>query len=150
MQQRSLFLKTSHSGQNCKHMRQKYWRLAADLHKDLINVERVAVASMLSLQTPGILGAELDTPEADGFIAECDAAFGQQTSDIAVVEVEVEAIVEPDCVTDDIGRDIFDACMCLSTDSFNFRLLTCQYPKDGGFRTSFAPLRNRFWGSSSS
>ena len=55
--------------------------LAADLHKDLINVEGVAVASMLSLQTPGIFGAELDTPEADGFTADCDAAFGQQIFD---------------------------------------------------------------------
>jgi hypothetical protein len=31
--------------------------------------------SLLSLQTPGIFGAELDTPEADGFIADGDAGI---------------------------------------------------------------------------
>jgi hypothetical protein len=43
---------------------------AVDLHKNFINVESVSVALVPSLQPSGIFGSELNTPEADGFIAD--------------------------------------------------------------------------------
>jgi len=36
-----------------------------DLHEDFINVEGVAVASVFSLQSPGIYSPEFDAPEPD-------------------------------------------------------------------------------------
>ncbi len=38
-----------------------------DLHEDLIDIESAAKATMLTLQTPGIFGPELDAPEPDDF-----------------------------------------------------------------------------------
>jgi hypothetical protein len=49
---------------------------------------------------PSINGTELDTPQADRFAANGDASFSKQIINIAVAEIE--AIVEPDYVTDDI------------------------------------------------
>ena len=51
--------------------------LAVDLHKNFINVESVSVALVPSFQPSGIFGSELNTPEADGFIADNDASFSQ-------------------------------------------------------------------------
>jgi hypothetical protein len=59
------------------------------------------VASMSPLQAPGIFGTKLDTPDADGFIADGDAPFCKEIFDIAVTEVET--IVQPDRVAADIG-----------------------------------------------
>ena len=39
--------------------------LAVDFHEDFIDVKRVAIASVLSLQSTGIDRSELDAPEAD-------------------------------------------------------------------------------------
>jgi len=69
--------------------------------ENLVNEERVAIAMMLSFQAAGINGTELDTPEADCFAGESNAAFGQEILDIPVTQIE--AIVEPDGITDDVG-----------------------------------------------
>ena len=39
--------------------------LTIDLHKDFIDVEGIAIASMLSLQSSGVDGAKFDAPKAD-------------------------------------------------------------------------------------
>ena len=41
--------------------------LAIDLHKDFINVEGVTIASVFSLETPGVVDAELHAPLRDRF-----------------------------------------------------------------------------------
>ena len=45
--------------------------------EDFIDVEGIAVASVLSLQPSSVYSSEFDTPEADGFAADCDASLGQ-------------------------------------------------------------------------
>ena len=52
--------------------------------EDFIDVESVAVASVLSLQSACIDGSELDTPEADGFATNSDAPFSEKVFNIAV------------------------------------------------------------------
>ena len=74
--------------------------LTLDLHEDFVNVEGVAVASMLSLQSAGINGSELVTPEADRFATDGYAALGEKIFNISVAEIE--SIVEPDSTADDI------------------------------------------------
>ncbi len=50
--------------------------LTVDLHEYFVDVERVAEASMVSLQAAGINGTEFDTPETDRFAADGDASLG--------------------------------------------------------------------------
>jgi len=50
--------------------------ITIDLHEDLIDVERIAVAPVVSFQTAGIFRTKLDTPEPDAFIANCDSPLG--------------------------------------------------------------------------
>ena len=71
--------------------------------ENFIDVERVAEASMLSLQAAGINGPELDTPEADRLPADRDSAFCQKVFDISVAQVE--SVIEPDGIGNDIGRE---------------------------------------------
>ena len=75
--------------------------LAVDLYEDFIEVESVAVSSVFSFQSAGINGAEFDAPKADGLSADGDASFGEEVFDIPMAEVE--AIVEPDGIGNDVG-----------------------------------------------
>ena len=68
--------------------------------EDFINVEGVAKASMLSFQSSGVESTEFYAPEADRFAANSDPSFGEQIFNIAMAEVE--SIVEPDYIADDI------------------------------------------------
>ena len=77
--------------------------LAIDLYEDFIDVEGVAVAPVLSLQAAGINSAKLDTPEAYCFATDIDASFGEQIFDITVAQIE--AIVEPNGIRNDIWRE---------------------------------------------
>lgn len=54
-------------------------------------------------ESSGIYCSELDASEANGLVADCDPAFSQEILDIAVTEVE--SIVEPEGVADDIWRN---------------------------------------------
>ncbi|HMB92989.1 MAG TPA: hypothetical protein VKP65_19215 [Rhodothermales bacterium] len=74
--------------------------LAVDLHKNFISVESVSVALVPSLQPFGTFRSELDTPEADGFIADIDASFSRQILDIP--EAEFAAVIQPNSMADDI------------------------------------------------
>ena len=77
--------------------------LAVDLDEYFIDVEGITVALVLSLQSSSVYRSEFDTPQPDGFIADSDASFCQEIFDITVAEIE--SIVEPNCVADDVwGR----------------------------------------------
>jgi hypothetical protein len=76
--------------------------LAIDLDENLVDVKGVALALMLLFQAPGLFGSKVDAPEPDGLVANDDATFSQEIFDIPVAEVE--AITEPDRVTDDCRR----------------------------------------------
>ena len=51
--------------------------LTIDLYEDFIDVERVSVASVFSLQAHGVEGTELNAPEPDGLSAYSDASLSQ-------------------------------------------------------------------------
>ena len=76
---------------------------AINLYEDFIDVEGVTVASVFSLQSSGVESSEFNAPEPDRFSGYGDTPFGQEIFDIAVTQVE--AIVEPNCVADDIWRE---------------------------------------------
>ena len=58
---------------------------------------------MLSFQSAGINGTELDAPEANCFSGYSDASLGEKIFDITMAEVE--SIVQPDGVGDDVRRE---------------------------------------------
>ena len=68
--------------------------------EDFIDVEGIAEAAVPPFQSACINGSELDTPEAYRFSGYSDASFGEQIFNIAMAEVET--IVEPDSVADDV------------------------------------------------
>ena len=74
--------------------------LTVDLHKDFVNVEGVAIALVFSLQAARVNGTELYAPKADCFATYGDPSFGKQVFNISVAEIE--SVVEPDGVEDDI------------------------------------------------
>ena len=76
---------------------------AIDFHEDFIDKESIAVTAMLALQSLRVESTELDAPEPDGLIADCDATLSKEIFYIPVAEIE--AIVEPDGIADDIGRE---------------------------------------------
>ena len=53
-------------------------------------------------QRPGVVGPEGLTPRPDRLVRDGDPAFGEQILD--VTEAQAKAVVEPVCVTDDLGR----------------------------------------------
>jgi hypothetical protein len=87
--------------------------LAVYLYEDFIDKEGVTVAAVLSLLAAGINSSELDAepapwaqrvpwvPEPDGLAADSDASFSEQIFDIPAAEIET--VVEPDSVGNDIG-----------------------------------------------
>ena len=95
-----------------------------DLHKYFINVEGIAKSLMLSLQSPGIFGSKFDTPESDGFVANCDAPFSQQVLNITVTQVE--PVIHPDGVTDDVRWKSM-TFVGIHPEIIHFRELSCQY-----------------------
>ena len=76
---------------------------AIDFDESFIDVEGVAVASVISLQSAGINGTKFYAPQTDCFPANSDASLGEKIFDITMAEVE--SIVEPACVADYILRE---------------------------------------------
>ena len=74
--------------------------LAVDLYKNFIDEKCVTIATVLSLQSSGVEITEFYAPEADRFAADSDASLSQKIFNITVAQVE--AIIEPDCVADDV------------------------------------------------
>ena len=50
-----------------------------------------SVTSVCLFQTLGEAGSELDTPEADSFVADGDASLSEQILDVSVTETETIA-----------------------------------------------------------
>jgi hypothetical protein len=54
-----------------------------------------------------VLDTELERPEADGFVRDFDAALQHHL--LYVAEAQAETIVEPNAVSDDLGREAVTA-----------------------------------------
>ncbi len=103
-----------------------------DLHKDFINVEGIAVALMSAFQPTGIFGSKLGAPESDRLVTDCDATFGQEIFDEwsgTPAVAEIEAVVEPNGVTDDFGREPV-TFIGIHHRTIDYWELSCQYPSD--------------------
>jgi hypothetical protein len=77
--------------------------LAADLHKDFIDQEGVTIASMFFLHAADVQTTEFDAPKTNASTADSDTSFSEEVFDIPMAQIE--SVVEPDCVVDDVGRE---------------------------------------------
>lgn len=77
--------------------------LAVDFDEYFVDVEGIAISTVLALQPSRVDGSEFDAPEANRFPSNDDPAFSQEIFDIPVAQVE--AIVEPDGIGNDIRRE---------------------------------------------
>lgn len=82
--------------------RQKPVLLTTDLQQHFVEVPLVASPNSSSPQPSREGRAELGAPLADRFVADDDAALAEQI--LRVAETEVEPEVQPDGVSDDLGR----------------------------------------------
>jgi hypothetical protein len=83
---------------------------------------------MFSLQPPGVLRSELDTPQPDRFVADSNTSLGQQIFDISVAQGE--AVVEPHRVTDNLRWKPV-SLVCIHPLIVSQGDLTWQYHHDG-------------------
>jgi hypothetical protein len=58
---------------------------------------------MLSFQSSSVYRSKLDAPKADGLVADRDPTLGKEIFDIAMTQVE--SVVEPDSIGNDISRE---------------------------------------------
>jgi hypothetical protein len=66
--------------------------LAVYLYEDLIDVEGITVASVLSLESKGRDSTEFDTPELDSFAADGNTPFSAKIFDISMAEIQSVSI----------------------------------------------------------
>jgi hypothetical protein len=74
--------------------------LAIYFYEDFIYIEGIAVSPVLSLQSPGINGTELDAPQSDGLSTDGNASFSEQVFYIQVSQVE--PIVQPESLPHEV------------------------------------------------
>ena len=75
--------------------------LALDRHEELVQVPCVAQATFSPLELSCVLRTKLPRPLSDGLVGDDDAALNQEVFDIS--EAQTEAVIEPDCVADDLA-----------------------------------------------
>jgi hypothetical protein len=72
-------------------------------YENFIDVKSVAIASVFSFQSSRLYSSEFDAPKAYRFTADSDSSFGKEVFNIAMAQVET--IVEPDSVRNDVWRE---------------------------------------------
>jgi hypothetical protein len=77
-------------------------QLAVDFQKHLIEVPSVARLGPAAAKLVGEIGSELEAPLPYGLVGDRNAPFGQKQFDVP--EAQAEDMIEPDRVTDDLGR----------------------------------------------
>jgi hypothetical protein len=63
----------------------------------------IAQSTLPSLQFPGIVWTELMTPLADRLIGHDNSSLGEEI--LYAAEAQTQAMVRPDCIAVDLGRD---------------------------------------------
>ncbi len=79
----------------------KILTFASDRDEDLVQVPRIAEATLPTLQASSVLRTKLEAPKSDRFVGNRDAALRQQF--LNVPKAHAESVVEPDGVADDFG-----------------------------------------------
>ena len=73
--------------------------LSLNRDEDLVQVPRIAEATLPTLQRSSVFRAELDAPKPNRLVGNRDAALGEKV--FYIPKAETEAVVEPNGMTDD-------------------------------------------------
>ena len=76
--------------------------LTLNLYEDFVDKEGIAVTLMPAPKSPGVVTTKFDTPQSDRLVADCETTLGHEIFDISTAQIE--AMVEPDNVLNDLGR----------------------------------------------
>jgi hypothetical protein len=91
-----------------------------DLNEDLIDEKSISVSLVPSSKPLGVSGSKLDVPQSNRFVTDHDSSFGHEIFD--VTGIQIEAVIEPDCVLNDLRREtvtfIFDVGLSIPRLSF--------------------------------
>ena len=107
---------------------------ALDFDEDLIDEESIPVSLVSPSKSLGVFGPKLDAPQPNRFVADRDSAFGHEIFD--VTSTQIEAVVEPHCVLDDLSRETVTSvhrCGLVHSTIVIQTRLTCQYLRYGWF-----------------
>lgn len=99
---------------------------AVDLHKDLVDIEGIAAATVVPLQPPSVLGTKLDAPETYRLSSDGDASFGEEVFDVAMTQIE--SVVKADSISNDVGWETMSFICAHRLILAQIRDLTWQYP----------------------
>jgi hypothetical protein len=77
--------------------------LALDVHEEFIQMPDVSRPSLPTPEPSCELRPELPAPPPDGLVGDRDSSLRQESLDVS--EAQSESIMEPDSVTDDLGRE---------------------------------------------
>jgi hypothetical protein len=78
-------------------------QLAPDADEHLVHVPLIARTGPAALQFVGEHPTEAQAPIADAFVADHDAAGGEDQLNVA--QAQAEAVIQPDRVLDHLGRE---------------------------------------------
>lgn len=87
--------------------------LPANRDEDFVDVPGIAKSPFTTLEASTIQRSELQAPASDGLVGNRDASFGEQILDIR--EAQAEATIQPDGMTDDLGREAVSALSTLTS-----------------------------------
>ena len=76
--------------------------LTLNLHEDFVYVPDVTAPPKFPSNLPSVFCPELRAPEPDRLVGDDDSTLGEQVFDIP--KAECESMVEPDTMTNDLGR----------------------------------------------
>jgi len=77
--------------------------LPLNLDEDFVDKESITVTLVPAPKSLRILRAEFDTPQPDSLVADCDSALGHEILDVAAAQIE--AMIQPDNILNDLGRE---------------------------------------------
>ena len=77
--------------------------LTVDRDEHFVQEPAIAESTLPSSQSPCVVWSELSAPAVDCLVGDHNSSLRQQILDIS--QADTESVVEPDCVTDDRGRE---------------------------------------------
>jgi hypothetical protein len=76
--------------------------LTLHVHEELVQVPDVSLMSSPTPEVPRVVESELPTPLTYGFVRDDDSPLCQEV--LNITETQTESVIQPNRVTDDLGR----------------------------------------------
>ncbi len=81
--------------------------LTVDRDEHFVQEPGIAESTLPSSQSPSVIWSKLYAPAADCLVGDHNTSLRQQI--LGISQADTESVAEPDCVTDDLGRESVSA-----------------------------------------